>query len=275
MRAIRFARRPLSAAFAIAMAVFTILPDEAFDLASRGINLPGGYEVAAGRVALIVALSVVALAAYALFLWRRNSILLDDGECLIEVKYGDLLKEENCKRVISFDECYTSHVGKAPEDIKPASICGQYLLSKPDLDVDVLVKQSGLETSPTPSRFQERTCYAPGSIVPAGDDLLAAFATLNGDGRAEFKQRKEYLDCLSRLWGEIYKHCDQRDVAIPILGSGLTNFSGGSGKPLSQQELLSMIIRSYKLSDKKVKRPQRLRIVCKRQDGFSLNRIEL
>lgn len=105
--------------------------------------------------------------------------------------------------------------------------------------------------------------------------LSAAFAKLNGDGRAEFKQRKEYLDCLSRLWGEIYKHCDQRDVAIPILGSGLTNFSGGSGKPLSQQELLSMIIRSYKLSDKKVKRPQRLRIVCKRQDGFSLNRIEL
>lgn len=274
MRVIEFVRPPLSTAFAVATAIFTILPESVFSLASHGVDLPDDYDSVAGRIAFILLVSVFAIVAYALFLWRRQSILLDDGESIIEIKYGDLLKEKDCRRVINFDECFTTHVGNSPEDIKPTSICGQYLRANPDLDIEALVSRSGLTPEDTPSRFVGKACYAPGSVVPSGDDLLAVFAKLNEDGRAEFTQRKEYLDCLTKLWSEIYKYCDQRDVAIPILGSGQTNFSGGSGKPLNQQELLDMIIWSYKLSAKKLKRPQKLRIVCRRQDGFSLNKIK-
>lgn len=274
MRTIKFAKPPLSAAFAIAMAFFAILPESAFNLARRGIDLPSDCAVAAGRITFILLISILAVVAYVLFLWRRKSIILDDGESVIEVKYGDLLEEKGCHRVISFDECYTTRVGSNPEDIKPTSICGQYLSANSDLDIGDLVNRSGLVPESMPSRYAERLCYAPGSVVSAGDDLLVAFARLNEDGRAEFTKRTEYLDCLTRLWDEIYKHCDQRDVAIPILGSGQTSFSGGTGKPLTQQELLNMIIWSYKLSANKIKRPQKLRIVCRRQDGFSLNKVD-
>jgi hypothetical protein len=41
----------------------------------------------------------------------------------------------------------------------------------------------------------------------------------------------------------------------------------------NQQELLDVIIASYRLSPKKMKRPFTLHIVCKKCEGFSLNDI--
>lgn len=45
---------------------------------------------------------------------------------------------------------------------------------------------------------------------------------------------------------------------------------GVSGAFLTQQELLD----SYKLSSHKMKTPCRLRIVCKKWEGFSINKID-
>lgn len=57
-------------------------------------------------------------------------------------------------------------------------------------------------------------------------------------------------------------------------GWGLTRFNGGSGASISQQELLDMMIWSYKLSSPKIKSPYKLRIICKRSEDFSLDRID-
>lgn len=42
---------------------------------------------------------------------------------------------------------------------------------------------------------------------------------------------------------------------------------------LTQQELLDIMIASYRLHPKKLKKPNTLHIVCKERDGFSLNAI--
>jgi len=109
--------------------------------------------------------------------------------------------------------------------------------------------------------------------VPNGDDLLLAFAKLDEDGRGQFFSREEYLKCLEILWKEIDKHYGLKDVCIPILGSGLTRFDGSEGASSSQQEMLDLIIGSYWLNPQKIKAPYKLRIICKRTKGFSLNRI--
>ena len=59
-----------------------------------------------------------------------------------------------------------------------------------------------------------------------------------------------------------------------MLGSGLTRFDGGSGASISQQELLNMMIWSYKLSSHKIKLPHKLMIICKKSGDFSLNKID-
>lgn len=269
-----FVKPPLHIAFVIATAVFTLVSEDVFNPSCYGIKFLGGWGTTIGRVAVLLVTVLITIAAYTIFLWHRKSVILDDGECIIEVKYGDLLMEKDCKKVINFDESFTVRVGDAPEDIKETSICGQFLNSNPELDVAALVERSGIQPEPTPSRFGGRKRFAPGTIVADGDNLLVAFAKLNEDGRAEFTSREEYLACLSKLWKEIDKFSAQKDVCIPILGSGLTDFSGGSGKPFNQQELLDMIIWSYKLNACKIKRPQRLRIVCRKQSDFSLNKIK-
>ena len=82
------------------------------------------------------------------------------------------------------------------------------------------------------------------------------------------------MECLSILWEEIDKYYGQQDVCIPILGAGLTRFDGGSGASIPQQELLDMIIWSYKLSSHKIKAPYKLRIICRRSEDFSLDKID-
>ena len=71
-----------------------------------------------------------------------------------------------------------------------------------------------------------------------------------------------------------YRYYGQKDVCIPILGAGLTRFDGGSGASIPQQELLDMIIWSYKLSSHKIKSPRKLRIICRRDEDFSLDKID-
>ena len=123
------------------------------------------------------------------------------------------------------------------------------------------------------SKYQNKERYESGRIVPNGDDLLLAFAKLDKKGLGRLT-RDEYLECLTILWEEIDTYYGQTDVCIPILGSGLTRFDGGSGASISQQELLNMMIWSYKLSSHKIKLPHKLRIICKKSGDFSLNKID-
>ena len=202
----------------------------------------------------------------------RCSVTIKGDNYTIKVKYGNLLKETNCKRVINFDECYTTHIGPNPSDIKASSICGQYIQSVGEsLNIQNLIDNAEVKPEECVSRFNHSRSYKPGSIIVNGDALLLAFATLNEAGRAKFFTQDEYIECLSEMWKQIEVHCSQTDVCVPILGSGLTLFEGAS---LSQQELLNIMIWSYKLSPHKIKAPYKLRIICKKSDGFSLNEID-
>lgn len=104
--------------------------------------------------------------------------------------------------------------------------------------------------------------------MPRGDYLLMAFARLNESGMGYFESRDEYLHSLEVLWSEQDRHYNQQDVYIPVLGAGVTRI--GDATP-TQQELVDMIILSYKLNQHKIK--TKLVIVCKKDRGFSLIRV--
>ena len=95
-----------------------------------------------------------------------------------------------------------------------------------------------------------------------------AFAKLDKNGRAKLNY-DEYLSCLSVLWEQLDIYHGTSDVYIPVLGSFITNFD----KNLSQQQLLEIMINSYKLSPKKMNDPFKLHIVYRKRDGFLLNEI--
>lgn len=210
---------------------------------------------------------------YVIFLNFRRWVTIKGQNYSIRVEYGNILKKKNCKRVINFDECFTTQVGSATADINPDSICGQYLSSHLDLDVEQLIAAAQITPARSKSKYQHKTRYDSGTIVPNGDDLLMAFAKLDERGKGRFFSRDEYLECLDLLWKELENYYSEKDVCVPILGAGTTSFDGGAGASIPQQDLLDMMIWSYKLSSHKIKAPHKLRIVCKKNSGFSINNI--
>lgn len=279
-------KKSISWAFAIISVIFTFVPESFFEsiglvsqayldthkhlswLAARDVNIVTSRLICFGLIWILASFLYAGRQKF------RRHITVKGQNYSIRVEYGDILKQKDCKRVINFDECYTDQVGNATADINPNSICGQYLNANQNLDIQQLIKDANVNPEPDGSKYQQKTRYRPGTIVPNGDDLLLAFARLDERGKGRFFSRDEYLACLDLLWKELEYHHSQKDVCVPILGAGATSFDGGSGASISQQDLLDMMIWSYRLSSHKIKSPHKLRIICRKNGDFSINDID-
>ena len=280
-------KKSVAWAFGIVSAIFTFVPESFFkvvkwipaqamqkSILERGIT-DIEVDIIISRLVVFAAVWFGTASLYSIYKTIRWSVKIKGANYTIQIKYGNILKEKKCKKVISFDECFTTHIGTNPCDVKETSICGQYLLQDgKNLDIEKTMLNSQVKPERGISRFNGKTSYKSGSIIANGDYLLLAFATLDENGRARFFSLDEFVECLLTMWKQIEVSCTQQDVCIPILGSGLTNFEGGNGASLSQQELLNLIVWSYKLSPHKIKAPYKLRIICQKCDGFSFNDID-
>lgn len=282
---ITFITKSFGIAFPLVTGIFTFVPEsffkghewlprnllEQYKLISC-INIQD-INIIISRFACFLMVWFIALLLYGLFLYFRKRIIIRGQNYSISIEYGDIFKTENCKRVINFDECFTTQVGDKIANINPTSICGQYLLLHPNLNMQQLINDADVKPSRSKSKYQHKTRYDSGTIVPNGDDLLMAFSKLDERGKGKFFSRDEYLECLNLLWIELENHYSEKDVCIPILGAGTTVFDGGSGASIPKQDLLDIIIRSYKLSSHKIKSPHKLRIICIKSSDFSINNI--
>lgn len=256
------------AVYAISL-VFTLVPESFFEQYKLFEKLSTETNTIINRLIAFAAVMALIAVVHAIFLCLRWSVRIKGKNYSIKVSYGDIFKQKNAKIVIPFDECFTTAVGTAPDEIKPTSICGQYLLKHPIGSMAPLLEKAKLMPIDSKSQYNNQERYESGRLVPRDNFLLMSFAKLDKDGLGRMT-RDEYIDCLSVLWSEIDKYYGQTDVCISVLGSGITRLDDTS---LSQQELLDMIIKSYQLSAHKIKKPAQLHIVCRRSDDFSLNRI--
>lgn len=280
-----FLKKSLAYASGIISIVYTVVPEAVFGktvLISEDVfkqfkwmeNNISEINIIVNRILTFALAWFITALGYKVYWCLKKKITIKGNNYKIIVEYGDLFKTKKCKRVINFDECFSTKVGSNPAEIKPTSICGQYLIAYPNLNIQSLISNSQLKPLKSKSRYQSKERYESGRIVPNGDDLLLAFAKLDKNGLGRFFTRDEYLECLSVLWKEIDRYYGQQDVCIPILGAGLTRFDGSAGASISQQELLDMMIWSYKLSSHKIKSPYKLRIICRRSVEFSLDKID-
>jgi hypothetical protein len=266
---LKFLKKSNAWALSITTVIFTLVPETIFGKCKLPVNTSGEVNIILIRILSFIAALVMSVIVNAIFLICRRSIRIKGGNYSIQIRYGDLFKMLTCKKIIPFDECFTTNVGNAPSNINPDSVCGQYLKDNPIRDMQFLIDNAQLKQAKSKSKYQSKERYDSGKLVPHGDYLLMAFAKLDKNGLG-ILSRNEFIDCLSILWEEIDKYYGQKDVCIPVLGSGVTRMDGTS---LTQQELLEIIIGSYRLSSRKIKPPCQLHIVCKKRDDFSLNKI--
>lgn len=265
----KFWRYLCSLTFVITTGCFSFIPEECFNRTVYWSFLPPYWNGALNKILFLIIIGI--LVGFAIFIWKffRKSIIVKGHNYKVIIEYGDIFNLVNCKKVINFDECFSTEIGEAPYQIKPSSICGQFLRKNPNINVPILLSNSGLKPQRKSSNISNKKCYESGSLIPNGDYLLMAFGKLNKDGRAVMT-RIEYIDSLNTLWKEIDKHYTQSDVAIPVLGAGITRFKG---EMLTQQQLIDIIVASYQISPYKIKEPNSLHIICRKREDFSLNKI--
>lgn len=268
-------------AFGVISTVLTFVPEELFGRCSILINFSQGIiaawkscpitsnELSAvfGRVVFFVCVVLISVTYNWLYSKYKKTTYISGSNYYIQVEYGNLLKQSGWK-VISFDECFTTTIGSAPADIKPSSICGQYLTCYPITDMQKLITDAKLNPERERSEYKNQVRYKSGVLIPHNDYLLMAFARLDKDGKGYFASRDEYLQALSVFWSELDKYYAQQDVCISVLGAGITRI--GDVTP-TQQELVDIMIYSYKLSSHKIK--SKIRIICKENKEFSLDRV--
>lgn len=249
--------------------VFAIVPECVFCHGFIEVKCSQETIIICNRIWCILAVFLLSWIGITIYKAIKSSITIRGNNYKIVVEYGDIFKKQDCKKVIAFDECFTTTVGELPQDIKPSSICGQFLALYPNVNIQALINSIGLKPLKKGSAYKGNVCYESGRIIPYKDFLLLAFTKLDNVGNGRMA-REEFLDCLEILWEEINNYYATQSVAIPILGSGITRMKG---EPLNKQQLLDMIIASYKLYAEKIKMPAKLYIECKRDDDFSLNKI--
>jgi len=215
---LKLLKKSITWALSIITVVFTFVPETVFEKYKVLINASDEANVIIIRVLAFAVVLILSIIIYALYLHFQRSIRIKGKNYSIQIKYGDLLKICACKKVIPFDECFTTSVGDSPSDVNPDSICGQFLKVNPlnDDDMQTIIENAPLRPATSKSKYQNKVRYDSGKLVPNGNYLLMAFAKLDKDGLARWT-RDEFLDCLSTLWKEIDKHYGQKDVCIPVL----------------------------------------------------------
>ncbi|MBR0411700.1 MAG: hypothetical protein IJI25_12010 [Eubacterium sp.] len=258
-----------SIAYAILTAIFTFLPEDVFKLIVICDKWPILVNVIVNHAIVCVVVFVISNLINCMYRKMRTSVSIKGKTYTMRIEYGDLFSIPKGKVVINFDECFTTTIGNAPYEIRPDSVCGQYLKKYPIDNMQALIDDAGLKPLKTKSKFNRQVCYKPGVVIQRDKFLLMAFTKLDENGRGSMTY-EEYLDCLNTLWKQIHIYHGTYDVYLPILGSGIVHFVD---KDPTQQELLDIMIDSYRLSPWKLKESYKLHIVCVRKDGFSLNNI--
>ena len=83
----------------------------------------------------------------------------------------------------------------------------------------------------------------------------------------------EYLEFLIKFWDEINMVYAQRSVSVPIFGSGITRIK--EHKNITDEELLKIMLWTFRISETRFKYPAKLNIVIHEDKIDKINLFEI
>lgn len=247
-----------------------------FSFAFIAIKIP---DDAKSRILIGVGLILILLIVYVI-MWimanYRNKKTLNINNSNMIIKIGNIFEEDELK-VIPFNEYFDTQVDN--KIISENTLNGAYIKSKISdikelddlMDNDAHLSKNVLETN------DDRPCgkkkrYRLGTIFQNNDYLLTAFTKFDCDNRA-YLNMCDFINFLLNFWNEIDIIYAGRSVSIPLLGSGITRFK--EYNTISEQELLELLIWSFKVSRIKFTYPSNVSIIIHESKKDKINFYEL
>ena len=78
----------------------------------------------------------------------------------------------------------------------------------------------------------------------------------------------EYATCLLKFWDEVNALYNQKTVVLPLLGAGITRHRDFTA---SNQELLEVLIWTFKISKVKFKEPSKIKVIIHENQKSEIN----
>ncbi|MGL5125160.1 MAG: macro domain-containing protein [Fusobacteriaceae bacterium] len=219
-----------------------------------------------------------------LYLWKKANSLtkieLNINNSKVIVKVDDIFNQKENK-VIAFNEYFDTIVDDSI--ISKKSLNGVFLTeilptkSKTIDEFDNLIAtdsfldKSKLEINTTRERGKSQK-YELGAIFKFDDYFFTSMTKFDKNNRAYINQR-EYIDFLLKFWDNVDILYNNNTVVIPVLGSGITRFKDNIG--ITDQELLNMLIWTFKLSRIKFTYPSEINIIVYKNKIDKINLFDL
>lgn len=239
------------------------------------VDIPGEHKVVYGWI-FLVALLLIYLAVWK---WSNNlnkvDINIEGSE--VTIKAGDIFSEAGLK-AIAFNEYFDTLVDN--KIIAESSLNGIFIKKHFDADVSGLDrhieeypfdKDDILETNS--KREQGKPVrHKIGSICLYNDFILTAFTKFDENNKAELTM-PEYLEFLINFWDNVNNVYAQQSVATPVFGSGITRIKGH--KTISDEDLLKIMLWTFRISEMRFKYPAKLTIVIHKDKIYKVNLLDI
>lgn len=239
------------------------------------VNIPTTLKLCiGGSVALVLILIYI-------ILWIRANQLrivnLDIEGSYVTVKSGDIF-EQNGFKAIAFNEYFDTQVDD--RIISSQSLNGIFIdnffsesteildkyIEEYQFDDDVIIEQNPNR------RFGKKVKYSIGTICLYDDYILAAFSKFDENNRALLTM-PEYLEFLIRFWDNVNRVYTQKNVSVPIFGSGITRIK--EHKNISDEDLLKIMLWTFRISEMRFKYPAKLTIVIHKDKIEKINLLDI
>ncbi|MNO25492.1 hypothetical protein D3C76_153320 [compost metagenome] len=181
---------------------------------------------------------------------------------IVNIKIGDIFNETDLK-VIAFNEYFDTQVDN--RIISEKSLNGIFLKNVfTDCGLlDNLINTNDhlnnrLLESNVDREKGKKNRYRLGTVLELDNYLLTAFSKFDNNNRA-YLDINDFVNFLLNFWNEIDMVYSGRSVSIPLLGSGITRIK--EYNDITDQELLELLIWSFKISRIKFTYPSLVTIV--------------
>lgn len=224
-------------------------------------------------------LGLLALIYLAIWVWSNNLNNIDikvEGSD-VTIKVGDIFQQQGLK-AIAFNEYFDTQVDN--RIIAEESLNGIFIKKHLDVSVaelDEFIKNYSFESNEilgnNPDRKQgKKERFQIGTICIYKNFLLTAFAKFDMDNKAILTM-PEYLEFLINFWDKVNNVYAQQSVSTPIFGSGITRIKGH--KTISDEDLLKIMLWTFRISEMRFKYPARLTIVIHKDKIDKINLLDI
>lgn len=224
-------------------------------------------------------IGLLGLIYLAIWMWSNNlnniDINVEGSE--VTIKVGDIFSEPGLK-AITFNEYFDTVVDN--KIIAESSLNGIFIqkyLGEPISELDRHIENYSFEKNEKLDSNLERKLgkklrYQIGTICVYKGFLLAAFTKFDDDNKAVLTM-PEYLEFLINFWDKVNKVYAQQSVSTPVFGSGITRIKGH--KTISDEDLLKIMLWTFRISEMRFKYPAKLTIVIHKDKIGKINLLDI